>query len=174
MKRLLLLVPFFVAGSPVFAFWGEKTQWPTNWRQFKYPPSDKAKPYVTINFTQNLEEACKKYKVAYKEKDRTNSSYDWAFQRFQRKLRNGELVSSDFKDFIDSYHQKRWRADALHTSAGVEVLRQWGDPDWKNYSLYSIRGVGEKWQEGLKTKKFNPIDSGFSVLPYSKLHDICG
>ena len=174
MKRLLLLLPFFVAGSPASAFWGEKTQWPTNWSQFKYPPSDKVKPYVTIKFTQNLDEACRKYKVADKESDRADFMYRWAFNRFEQKLRSGELVSSDYEDFMDKYHQKQWRTNALETSAGVEVLRQWGDPDWKNYSLCSIDGVGEKWREGLRTKKFSPTDSGFATLPYEKLGDICG
>ena len=106
MKRLLLLMPFFIAGSPASAFWGKKTQWPTNWSQFKYPPSDKVKPYVTVKFTKSLEEACKKFDVADKEEDRADSSYDYAFNRFMRKLRSGELQDSDWDDYIDPYHQK--------------------------------------------------------------------
>lgn len=128
---------------------------------------------MTVRFTESLEEACKKYKVASKAAERANSSFDYAFERFERKRIYGELAESDFKDFIDPYHQKKWRAEALEVAAAVEVLRQWGDPDWKNYSLYNIAGVGEKWIEGIKTEKFDPTDSGFAILPSAKLRDIC-
>jgi len=173
MKLLFLLLPVFIAGSPAFAFWGKSTQWPTNWRQFKYPPKDIQKPYITVKFTQSIDVACKKYKVARKAADRAESARDAAFRRFEQKLIYGEAIESDYNQFIDRYYQKLWRADSLETAAGVEVLRQWGDPDWKKYSLYSSRGVGEKWREGINAGKFKPIDSGFSVLPYPKLSDIC-
>ena len=143
------------------------------WSQFKYPPSDIVKPYVTIKFTQSIDEACKKYKVADKAAERAKSDFDGAFRRFERKLMYGELQRSDFEDFMDRFHQEKWRAEALEHSAAVEVLRQWGDPDWKNYSLWSLDGVGEKWREGIKTEKFSPTDSPFSILPYGKLSDIC-
>ena len=90
-----------------------------------------------------------------------------------KKLRSGELLESDWDNYMDPYHQKKWRADFQEVAAGVEVLRQWGDPDWKNYSLYNWSGVGEKWREGRETGKFKAIDSGFAVLPYEKLYDIC-
>lgn len=159
------------ANVPALAFWNKPTEWPTNWGQFKYPPSDIEKPYVTVKFTKDIKEACSKYYVALKHEERMESRHRVAVDQFLNTW--PRMTESEFKKFIDPYHQPYWRAEATTTAAGVEVLRQFGDPDWKNYSLYNIDGVGEKWREGMKTKKFRAIDSGFAVLPYSKIDDIC-
>lgn len=176
MKRLLLLLAFLcLLPSASNAFWKKETKWPTNWRQFKYPPHDEMKPYATIKFTKSIDEACRKYKVASKDYKRADQSYTSESKHYQQQVAFGAiLTNSGYQKLMDPYHQKRWRAEALQTSAAVEVLRQWGDPDWKNYSLYSISGVGEKWRELSKSKdRFSASESVFSSLPYSKLRDIC-
>lgn len=156
------------ANMPAMAFWIKQTEWPTNWGKFKYPPPDIMKPYVTVKFTKDTKEACNKYYVALQHEKRMESRHDAAVDHYLNTWPRPE-----FKKFIDPYHQPYWRAEATLIAAGAEVLRQFGDPDWKNYSLYSDGGVGEKWREGIETKRFNPSKSGFAVIPYSKIRDIC-
>ena len=157
------------------AFWGKKpTQWPDNWSQFTYPPSDAYKPYATVKFTTSLEQACAKYLVSYKSSVRADEAHKPVVKESQRLIDSGQITEDEYKSRNRPTWTVVWKAEAREVSAGVEVLRQFGDPDWKDYSLYNINGVGEKWREGMETKKFKAINTGYAILPYRKLSDICG
>ncbi|QNG29303.1 hypothetical protein [Synechococcus sp. LTW-R] len=171
---ILLLTPIIVcSGGAAEAFWGAAKEWPTDWKQFKYPPSDRAKPYATIRFTKDIDEACRRYEVDKRASERASKRYAVINRIALRKALSGEFTEDEANDYSHNEYEQKWKTRMVEVASGVEVLRQWGVPDWKEYSLHHYYGVGEKMREYHYAGKFLSMVDGYGALPVEKIEDIC-
>ena len=162
MKRLLL-TPFLFL---LVGFGSKPTQWPTSWKEFDMPkliningafdiPSKEAKPYMTVIFTDSIEEACKEFKKAEKLQELFEEKKKASWNRYSSLWKKGEV--SEYREFakmeFNAAVDALWPRDAKLVSTAVEVLRQADYPDWKLYSRYNIAGVGDLWRKEVVKKK---------------------
>ena len=162
MKRLLL-TPFLFL---LVGFGGKPNQWPTSWKEFDMPklinihgafdiPSKEAKPYMTVIFTDSIEEACKEFKKAEKLQELFEEKKKASWNRYSPLWKKGEV--SEYREFakmeFNAAVDALWPRDSKLVSTAVEVLRQADYPDWKLYSRYTNAGVGDLWRKRILTKK---------------------
>ncbi len=186
MKRLLI-TPFLFL---LVGFGGKPTQWPTSWKEFDMPklinihgafdiPSKEAKPYMTVIFTDSIEQACKEFKKAEKLQELFEEKKKASWNRYSPLWKKGEvseyseLVKMEFNAAVDAL----WPRDSKLVSTAVEVLRQADYPDWKLYSRYNIAGVGDLWRrEVVKEKKvriYGDQNSKYITNASSEADDVC-
>lgn len=186
MKRLLL-TPFLFL---LVGFGGKPNQWPTSWKEFDMPklinihgafdiPSKEAKPYMTVIFTDSIEEACKEFKKAEKLQELFEEKKKASWNRYSSLWKKGEV--SEYREFakmeFNAAVDALWPRDAKLVSTAVEVLRQADYPDWKLYSRYNNAGVGDLWRKRILTKKedIHPSNKNIKYIinGESEARDIC-
>ncbi len=135
---------------------GNIGKWPTSWKQFKWPdsPNRKSKAWkafqsrTTVVFEKSLPDACMKYQsLLYLDKQ-----YDLEKERLdQEYINNDAQIGSETHERLkdELYNNKldisrlQWELKQKTTAAGVEVLRQLGEEDWKLYSRWGDYGIGD-------------------------------
>ena len=132
-----------------------KGKWPIFWFKYRPQPPNKDKPHITVRFTNSLKEACEKFAP----ENKLSQIYFEELEKIQRpffnKIARGEKVSDDeYWAATDGFKKRLHIKNLLAQSTAVEVLRQAGYEDWKNYSRYSIFGVGDLRRES-KLEKTN-------------------
>ena len=186
MKRLLL-IPFLFL---LVGFGGKPNQWPTSWKEFDMPklinihgafdiPSKEAKPYMTVIFTDSIEEACKEFKKAEKLQELFEEKKKASWNRYSSLWKKGEV--SEYREFakmeFNAAVDALWPRDAKLVSTAVEVLRQADYPDWKLYSRYTNAGVGDLWRKRILTKKedIHPSNKNnkYIINGESEARDVC-
>ena len=186
MKRLLL-TPFLFL---LVGFGGKPNQWPTSWKEFDMPklfnihgafdiPSKEAKPYMTVIFTDSIEEACKEFKKAEKLQELFEEKKKASWNRYSTLWKKGEV--SEYREFakmeFNAAVDALWPRDAKLVSTAVEVLRQADYPDWKLYSRYTNAGVGDLWRKRILTKKedIHPSNKNIKYIinGESEARDVC-
>lgn len=186
MKRLLL-IPFLFL---LVGFGGKPNQWPTSWKEFDMPklinihgafdiPSKEAKPYMTVIFTDSIEEACKEFKKAEKLQELFEEKKKASWNRYSSLWKKGEV--SEYREFakmeFNAAVNALWPRDAKLVSTAVEVLRQADYPDWKLYSRYTNAGVGDLWRKRILTKKedIHPSNKNnkYIINGESEARDVC-
>tara|TARA_S200000501_G_scaffold285559_1_gene269857 strand:- start:29 stop:604 length:576 start_codon:yes stop_codon:yes gene_type:complete len=186
MKRLLL-IPFLFL---LVGFGGKPNQWPTSWKEFDMPklinihgafdiPSKEAKPYMTVIFTDSIEEACKEFKKAEKLQELFEEKKKASWNRYSSLWKKGEV--SEYREFakmeFNATVDALWPRDAKLVSTAVEVLRQADYPDWKLYSRYTNAGVGDLWRKRILTKKedIHPSNKNnkYIINGESEARDVC-
>ena len=183
----LLLIPFLFL---LVGFGGKPNQWPTSWKEFDMPklinihgafdiPSKEAKPYMTVIFTDSIEEACKEFKKAEKLQELFEEKKKASWNRYSSLWKKGEV--SEYREFakmeFNATVDALWPRDAKLVSTAVEVLRQADYPDWKLYSRYTNAGVGDLWRKRILTKKedIHPSNKNnkYIINGESEARDVC-
>ena len=172
MRKTLIIIALIFSNSSGFASPLEiGKKWPVYWKQFKSQPEEQLKKYITVKFSESLNDSCEilqknannqalAHKNWWYEKDTLEErAYGMSFSSVDEFKKNYKWLE---KTYVEPLLKKKMNLDYLLTSSAVEVLRQSGYSDWKLYSRYSLTGVGDLWREAVekgtygseKTKKY--------------------
>ena len=144
---LLTLVSLFpLAGCSSPLDFGKK--WPIFWGQFKSQPVEENKIFITVRFTKSIDEACSIFQKATIKSNLKSSEFTKVTNRIS--LNRHEYSSSEeYTDAIvrNTKYIRLIPAENRRIATAVEVLRQSGHKDWKLYSRYHSKGVGDLLRE---------------------------
>ena len=184
MRKTLIIIALIFSNSSGFASPLEiGKKWPVFWKQFKSQPEEQFKKYITVRFSESLNDSCE-----ILQKNSNNHALaekNWWYEKDTLKERAYGMPASSVDEFKKNYKwlektyveplmKKLINSSYLRTSSAVEVLRQSGYSDWKLYSRYNFEGVGDLardlWSKQLyeskEIKKYSfdkPIDEATEV-----------
>ena len=151
-----------------------KGKWPNFWFKYRPQPPNKDKPYITVRFTNSLKEACEKFAPEYKLLNIFFEEREKIQRPFFNKMERGEKVSDDeFTAATEGIKKRLHIKYLLAQSTAVEVLRQAGYEDWKNYSRYSVSGVGDLRRNSKLEKTNNRKFFQYAIYGTSEAYDVC-
>ena len=172
MRKTLIIIALIFSNSSGFASPLEiGKKWPVFWKQFKSQPEEQFKKYITVRFSESLNDSCEI--LQKNSNNQALAEQNWWYEKDTLKERAYGMPFSSVDEFKKNYKwlektyveplmKKLINSSYLRTSSAVEVLRQSGYSDWKLYSRYNFEGVGDLAREALekgvydseKTKKY--------------------
>ena len=185
MRKTLIIIALIFSNSSGFASPLEiGKKWPVFWRQFKSQPKEQYKKYITVRFSESLNDSCEilqknanTYALAEKnywyEKDKLKErAYEMPFSSVDEFKKNYKWLE---KTYVEPLLKKEINQNLLRISSAVEVLRQSGYSDWKLYSRYNLNGVGDLAREAIKKGTWDSEKSKKYRLdnPFEEAKEIC-
>ena len=149
--RIFFLTLLSFSTSLVFASPFEiGKKWPVFWRQFKSQPKEEYKKYITVKFTNSLKEACKQNEDAWYNYNLASLDLNLFESEMKSKIYNyssNKEYKKEYKRIMSPHFERYEIARIREMTTAVEILRQAGFGDWKKYSRWNSKGVGDLWRE---------------------------
>ena len=149
--NLLVAIPLLFGYIPPATPSEKATTWPESEAgSFDELGNDAAVlPEVQVPESESIEEACKTHFETRSQRIAADNLYDPKIHEQAQRVKRGEITEEEFQKIVKPWHLETVRTDRRELAAEVGVLRAAGYEDWKMYSRYSLKGVGDLWRSNI-------------------------